>query len=54
MLASSMMGSSNTLGMIVAAGPEAASRIEKHLSSRGEISYRIGEIVPGPRRVEYV
>jgi len=42
------------LGMIVAAGPEAASRIEKHLSSRGEISYRIGEIVPGPRRVEYV
>ena len=42
------------LGMIVAAGPEAASRIEKHLSSRGEISYRIGEIVPGPQRVEYV
>jgi phosphoribosylformylglycinamidine cyclo-ligase len=42
------------IGMIVIAAAAAASRVEAGLARAGERSWRIGEAVSGPRRVEYI
>jgi len=41
------------IGMIVAARPELADRIDRHLASHEEPCYRMGEVVAGERGVEF-
>jgi phosphoribosylformylglycinamidine cyclo-ligase len=42
------------IGMILIAAPEDVAQFEEHLARCGQPAHRIGEIVSGERRVEYV
>ena len=42
------------IGMVIVASPQGASRVRKHLDTRGEPHYDIGRIVEGPRSVSII